>query len=401
MSSASTPSAWRPPSTPMTTTRTPSGPTEIGLPPDRLIRWGNIAVGDDHNFWQMADVGPCGPCSEIHFDRGAELSEGPDCLPDHSETCPRWLEIWNLVFMQFDRAADGTLTPLPFQSVDTGMGLERTASVLQGVDSNYRTDLFVPIIDRLAAHLGHRPEDVEAERFSYQVVADHSRAMTFLIGEGVHPVERGAGLRSATDHAPRRSARAADGHHRAGAGRDLRRGHRGHGRARTRTSSSGGTTSWPRSQAEEQRFSRTLQAGSERLAQQVEAARPERDDRAATTHSGCTTRSGSPSTSPSRSRPSRTWRSTATASRPAMAAQRERSRGAQQSAVPSDPELAGLTSEFIGYPNETGPMGSRSWPFVPQSTARRPRSSWPRPRSTRRAAGQIGDRGRLVGPTGR
>src|SRR5512132_4312106 len=128
---------------------------EIGLPPERVVRWGNVAAGDFHNFWQMADTGPCGPCSELHYDRGAELSEGPDCVPDHSETCPRWLEFWNLVFMQYDRAADGTLTPLPFQSVDTGMGLERMASAVQGVDSNYRTDLFTPIIDRLAAHLGH------------------------------------------------------------------------------------------------------------------------------------------------------------------------------------------------------------------------------------------------------
>ncbi|MEX1279009.1 MAG: alanine--tRNA ligase-related protein, partial [Chloroflexota bacterium] len=166
---------------------------EIGLPADRVVRWGNIAVGDDHNFWQMADTGPSGPCSEIHFDRGAEFSEGPDCIPDHSETCPRWLEFWNLVFMQFDRSADGTLTPLPFQSVDTGLGLERTASILQGVGSNYQTDLFIPIIQRLRSHLGHDPETVEAERFSYQVVADHSRAMTFLIAEGVRPSNEGPG----------------------------------------------------------------------------------------------------------------------------------------------------------------------------------------------------------------
>ncbi|MGZ8481930.1 MAG: alanine--tRNA ligase-related protein, partial [Candidatus Limnocylindria bacterium] len=116
---------------------------EIGLPPERMARWGNIAAGDEKNFWRMGDTGPCGPCSELHYDRGAELSEGPHCIPDHSETCPRWLEIWNLVFMQFDRAADGTLTPLPFKSVDTGMGLERTASALQDVESNYRTDLFM------------------------------------------------------------------------------------------------------------------------------------------------------------------------------------------------------------------------------------------------------------------
>src|SRR6187551_1650836 len=134
---------------------------EIQLPPERLVRWGDFPNGDEKNWWRMADVGPCGPCSEIHFDRGGHLSEGPECIPDHSETCPRWLEIWNLVFMQFDRSADGTLTPLPFPSVDTGMGLERMTSAVQGVDSNYLTDLFTPIIDRLAQHLGHDPQAVE------------------------------------------------------------------------------------------------------------------------------------------------------------------------------------------------------------------------------------------------
>src|SRR5918994_6359497 len=166
---------------------------EIGLPPERLVRWGNIAEGDEKNFWRMGDTGPCGPCSELHYDRGAHLSEGPECIPDHSEHCPRWLEIWNLVFMEFDRAADGSLTPLPFNSVDTGMGLERMASVLQGVDSNYRTDLFVPIIERLEQIIGHDPETVESERFSYQVVADHSRAMTFLLAEDVKPSNEGPG----------------------------------------------------------------------------------------------------------------------------------------------------------------------------------------------------------------
>jgi alanyl-tRNA synthetase len=166
---------------------------EIGLPPERLVRWGDIAAGDEKNFWRMGDTGPCGPCSELHFDRGAHLSEGPECLPDHSEHCPRWLEVWNLVFMEFDRAADGSLTPLPFKSVDTGMGLERMASAIQGVDSNYRTDLFVPIIERLAGFIGHDPETVESERFSYQVVADHSRAMTFLLAEDVAPSNEGAG----------------------------------------------------------------------------------------------------------------------------------------------------------------------------------------------------------------
>src|SRR5688572_22544335 len=166
---------------------------EIGLPPERLVRWGNIKVGDEKNFWSMGETGPCGPCSELHYDRGVELSEGPECIPDHSEHCPRWLEVGNLVFMQFDRAADGTLSPLPFKSVDTGTGLERITSVIQDVDSDYRTDLFAPIIDRLAEFIGHDPETVESERFSYQVVADHSRAMTFLLAEGVTPANDGPG----------------------------------------------------------------------------------------------------------------------------------------------------------------------------------------------------------------
>src|SRR5512146_2703578 len=82
---------------------------EIGLPPERMARWGDVDAGNDHNFWRMADTGPCGPCSEIHYDRGAQFSEGPECVPDHSETCPRWLEIWNLVFMEFDQRPERSL----------------------------------------------------------------------------------------------------------------------------------------------------------------------------------------------------------------------------------------------------------------------------------------------------
>jgi alanyl-tRNA synthetase len=166
---------------------------EIGLPPERMARWGDVEHGDDKNFWRMAETGPCGPCSEIHYDRGAHLSEGPDCLPDHSETCPRWLEIWNLVFMEFEQRSDGTRVPLPFPSVDTGLGLERLASVLQGVPSNYDTDLFEPIHRALRSLLGHDPESFEAERFSYQVIADHSRAITFLVADGVLPSNEGRG----------------------------------------------------------------------------------------------------------------------------------------------------------------------------------------------------------------
>ncbi len=164
---------------------------EIGLPADRLVRWGDFPNGDEKNWWRMADIGPCGPCSELHFDRGAHLSEGPECVPDHSETCPRWVEIWNLVFMEFELHPDRSLTPLPAPGVDTGMGLERLAAVLQQVPTNYDTDLFLPIHARMRELLGHEPDAFEAERFSYQVIADHSRAVTFLIADDVLPGNEG------------------------------------------------------------------------------------------------------------------------------------------------------------------------------------------------------------------
>ncbi|MFM8176340.1 MAG: alanine--tRNA ligase, partial [Candidatus Limnocylindrus sp.] len=166
---------------------------EIGLPAERLARWGNVEKGDDANFWRMAETGPCGPCSEIHFDRGAELSCGSTCIPDHSEQCPRWLEIWNLVFMQYEQHADGRRTELPFKSVDTGMGLERLASVSQQVLSNYDTDLFLPIHALLQKMTGHDKAMFETQRFSYQVIADHSRAVTFLLADGVRPGNEGRG----------------------------------------------------------------------------------------------------------------------------------------------------------------------------------------------------------------
>jgi alanyl-tRNA synthetase len=166
---------------------------EIGVPADRIARWGNVEAGDDANFWRMAETGPCGPCSELHFDRGEEFSEGPHCVPDHSENCPRWLEFWNLVFMEFDQRANGTRVPLPMKSVDTGMGLERLTSVIQQVSTNYDTDLFTPIHAAMRELLGHDPGTFEAERFSYQVIADHSRAVTFLIADGVAPSNEGRG----------------------------------------------------------------------------------------------------------------------------------------------------------------------------------------------------------------
>ena len=166
---------------------------EIGLPANRVQRWGDFPNGDEKNWWRMADIGPCGPCSEIHYDRGEEFSEGDFCVPDHSEFCPRWLEVWNLVFMEFELHPDRSLTPLPAPGIDTGMGLERVTRVMQQVGSNYDTDLFAPISTRLRELLGHNPDEFEAERFSYQVIADHSRAITFLLGDGVAPSNEGRG----------------------------------------------------------------------------------------------------------------------------------------------------------------------------------------------------------------
>jgi alanyl-tRNA synthetase len=165
-----------------------------GVPKDRIFEFG---LKD--NFWQMGDTGPCGPCSEIHFDMGPTASdEGhQDCA--FGCECGRYVEIWNLVFMQFDRDASGKLNPLPKPSIDTGMGLERVAAVLQGVISNYETDLFVPLIERAAELTGTSlKKELEKEAHaksaaSLRVIADHSRAATFLISDGVLPSNEGRG----------------------------------------------------------------------------------------------------------------------------------------------------------------------------------------------------------------
>ena len=157
-----------------------------GLGDDRVLR-----LGEKDNFWAMGDTGPCGPCSEVHFHQGdhvpcAEEAAGRRCLGAACE-CDRWLEIWNLVFMQFNRDATGTMTPLPRPSIDTGMGLERIAAVLQGKQSNWDTDLFVPLIARVADLAGKRYGASEDDDVSMRVVADHGRTATFLIGDGVVP----------------------------------------------------------------------------------------------------------------------------------------------------------------------------------------------------------------------
>jgi alanyl-tRNA synthetase len=162
---------------------------QIGVPAARIVRIGDNkgAPYASDNFWQMADTGPCGPCTEIFYDHGADIAGGPPGSPD--EDGDRYIEIWNLVFMQFDRAADGTLSKLPAPCVDTGMGLERLAAVLQHVHSNYEIDLFQHLI-KVAANLTHTND---LENKSLRVIADHIRACSFLIVDGVLPSNEGRG----------------------------------------------------------------------------------------------------------------------------------------------------------------------------------------------------------------
>ncbi|WP_430390906.1 alanine--tRNA ligase [Dyella sp. 20L07] len=162
---------------------------EVGVPAERIVRIGDNkgAPFASDNFWQMADTGPCGPCTEIFFDHGSEIAGGPPGSPD--EDGDRYIEIWNLVFMQFDRAPDGTLSPLPAPCVDTGMGLERLAAVLQHVHSNYEIDLFAHLI-KVAAEL---TSTNDLANKSLRVIADHIRACSFLIVDGVLPSNEGRG----------------------------------------------------------------------------------------------------------------------------------------------------------------------------------------------------------------
>jgi alanyl-tRNA synthetase len=162
---------------------------EIGLPPERVIRIGDNKGGryKSDNFWMMADTGPCGPCSEIFFDHGAHIPGGPPGSPD--EDGDRFIEIWNNVFMQFDMAADGSVTKLPAPCVDTGMGLERLAAILQHVHSNYEIDIFDALIKAAARETGEKDLDNK----SLRVIADHIRATAFLVSDGVNPSNEGRG----------------------------------------------------------------------------------------------------------------------------------------------------------------------------------------------------------------
>ena len=158
-----------------------------GVAPERIFR-----LGEKDNFWSMGDTGPCGPCSEIHFDQGADMACGPDCGIGKCD-CDRFLEIWNLVFMQFEQLPDGSRVPLPRPSIDTGMGLERIAGVCQGVRSNYDTDLFQVFINYMAELAGVRYRDNADNDTALRVIADHSRAIAFMIADGILPSNEGRG----------------------------------------------------------------------------------------------------------------------------------------------------------------------------------------------------------------
>ncbi len=150
-------------------------------------------LGKKDNFWQMGDVGPCGPCSEVHFDRGEDHAcDHPGGCKLGVCDCDRWLEIWNLVFMQYNRDEEGNLTPLPRPNIDTGMGLERITSILQGVNTNYDTDLFVPLL-KYVEELSGKEYHSDERGFAFRVIADHARACTFLIADGVLPSNEGRG----------------------------------------------------------------------------------------------------------------------------------------------------------------------------------------------------------------
>ncbi|RLC81833.1 MAG: alanine--tRNA ligase [Chloroflexi bacterium] len=163
--------------------------SETIISPDHILY-----DGRKENFWEMADTGPCGPCSEIHYDRGAQACDrqgeaGHTCRVNGD--CNRFIELWNLVFIQYNKDSDGNLRPLPAKHVDTGMGFERLSAVIQDVDSNYKTDLFTPIIQRVQEMAGHTKAQVEENIVAYRVIADHGRAVTFLTGDGVIPGNEG------------------------------------------------------------------------------------------------------------------------------------------------------------------------------------------------------------------
>ncbi len=247
----------------------------IGIPESRLFR-----MGEDTNFWAMGPTGPCGPNSELYYDWGSAACTcgRSDCSVALDNGCERWLEIWNLVFMQFNQAADGTRTPLPKPGVDTGMGLERIASVVQRAPSVYDTDLFTPILARIQKLLGHNDAQRKAAYVSYRVIADHGRAAAFLIADGVTPGNEGRAyvLRMILRRAIRFARRAGFEGPFLGQVADAVIDHMGADQPQLTERRDFITKVIG---AEEARFSQTLSTGLERLAEVIAAARARGADR--------------------------------------------------------------------------------------------------------------------------
>ncbi|MCK8825086.1 alanine--tRNA ligase [Fuchsiella alkaliacetigena] len=158
---------------------------QIGIPAERIVRWDK-----DENFWEIG-TGPCGPCSEIHYDMGVEFGCSDDC--QFGCECDRYKEVWNLVFTQYNLTEAGEYKPLPDKNIDTGLGLERLTSILQGVESNFETDFFMPIIEAIEEHSQHEYQSSEEAKMAYRVIADHIRSITLAIGDGVLPANEGRG----------------------------------------------------------------------------------------------------------------------------------------------------------------------------------------------------------------
>jgi len=241
------------------------------LPPSKVFRLGNLAKGDDTNFWSPGPTGLCGPCSEVFVDRGPQPNVPPHVC-DPGENCGRYLEIWNFVFQQYDRKEDGTLTPLAKRNIDTGAGLERTSQVLQGVTDTFKTDLFQPMIKKIETLSGHRYGEDDARDVSMRVVAEHARAAAFLIADDISPSNEGRGyvlrrlIRRAALHARRLELRTGTITQVAGeVVKSMQKHYHELTAARERIAE--------RIQAEEEKFERTLTSGMEQLSGAIAAAK--------------------------------------------------------------------------------------------------------------------------------
>ena len=241
------------------------------LPPEKVFRLGNLAKGDDTNFWSPGPTGLCGPCSEVFVDRGPQPGVAPHTC-DPSESCGRYLEIWNFVFQQYDRKEDGTLVPLSKRNIDTGAGLERTSQVLQGVTDTFKTDLFQPLVKKIEALSGAKYGDDPQKDVSIRVVAEHARAAAFLIADDIAPSNEGRGyvlrrlIRRAALHARRLDLKTGAITQIAGeVVKSMQKHYHELTAARERIAE--------RIKAEEEKFERTLSSGMEQLASAIAVAK--------------------------------------------------------------------------------------------------------------------------------